>query len=73
LTEGKWRIITSSDDGVRIQINGKVVLENWNWHGPERNEATFDHPSATTQAEIVVEHFEIDGHSELKLDLEPVK
>lgn len=73
LTEGKWRIITSSDDGVRIQINGKVVLENWTWHGPERNEATFDHPSATTQAVIVVEHFEIDGHSELKLDLEPVK
>ena len=73
LTEGKWRIITSSDDGVRIQINGKVVLENWNWHGPERNEATFDHPSATTPTEIVVEHFEIDGHSELKLDLEPVR
>ncbi len=73
LTEGKWRIITSSDDGVRIQINGKVVLENWTWHGPERNEATFDHPSATTLAVIVVEHFEIDGHSELKLDLEPVK
>jgi hypothetical protein len=73
LTEGKWRISTSSDDGVRIQINGKVVLENWTWHGPERNEATFDHPSATTQAVIVVEHFEIDGHSELKLDLEPVK
>lgn len=73
LTEGKWRILTSSDDGVRVQINGKVVLENWTWHGPERNEATFDHPSATTQAVIVVEHFEIDGHSELKLDLEPVK
>ncbi len=73
LTEGKWRIVTSSDDGVRIRINGKVVLENWTWHGPERNEATFDHPSATTQAEILVEHFEIDGHSELKLDLEPVR
>ena len=69
LTEGKWRIITSSDDGVRVQINGKVVLENWTWHGPTPNEAAYEQ-AAEGEVEIEVEHFEIDGYSVLKVDLE---
>ncbi len=70
LPAGRWKITTRSDDGVRVQVNGTVVLENWTWHGPERDEAAFE-TSAPGSVELVVEHFELDGHSELSFDLEP--
>ena len=70
LPAGRWKLVTRSDDGVRIQVNGTVVLENWTWHGPERDEAAFE-TSESGSVELVVEHFEIDGHSEFFLDLEP--
>ena len=70
LPAGRWKLLTRSDDGVRIQVNGAVVLENWTWHGPERDEAAFE-TSEPGSVELVVEHFEIDGHSEFFLDLEP--
>jgi hypothetical protein len=70
LPAGRWKITTRSDDGVRVQVNGTVVLENWTWHGPERDEAAFE-TSALGSVELVVEHFELDGHSELSFDLEP--
>ena len=70
LPAGRWKLVTRSDDGVRIQVNGAVVLENWTWHGPERDEAAFE-TSESGSVELVVEHFEIDGHSEFFLDLEP--
>lgn len=70
LPAGRWKIVTRSDDGVRVRVNGTVVLENWTWHGPERDEAAFE-TSETGSVELVVEHFEIDGHSEFFLDLEP--
>jgi parallel beta-helix repeat protein len=71
LPAGSWRWITRSDDGVRVTVDDKVLIENWTWHGPERNEAILklDQPATLR---IEVEHFEIDGHSELSLDIEPV-
>jgi parallel beta-helix repeat protein len=70
LPVGRWKVVTRSDDGVRVQVNGTVVLENWTWHGPERDEAAFE-TSESGSVELIVEHFEIDGHSEFSLDLEP--
>ena len=69
LPKGRWVLRTSSDDGVRVRVDGQVVLENWTWHGPERNEATFE-ASGDREVLIEVEHFEIDGHAELQVDLE---
>ena len=69
LPKGGWVLRTSSDDGMRVRVDGRVVLENWTWHGPERNEASFEAPGVRDVL-IEVEHFEIDGHSELKVELE---
>jgi parallel beta-helix repeat protein len=71
LPAGKWRVTTLSDDGIRVRVNGQTVLENWTWHGPTRDVATFEQP-AHGEAEIEVEHFEIDGYAVLRLDLEPL-
>ena len=41
------------------------------WHGPTPDEGIFEQFVAG-EAEIIVEHFEIDGDASLKLDLEAV-
>ena len=70
LPAGTWILRTSSDDGIRVRVDGKALIENWSWHGPERNEATFEAPG-DRDILIEAEHFEIDGHAELRLDIEP--
>lgn len=69
LPKGKWILRASSDDGIRVRVDGEVVIENWTWHGPERNEATFESPGDRNLL-IEVEHFEIDGHAELDVQIE---
>ncbi len=71
LGAGRWRLTTLSDDGVRVLVDGKPVIENWTWHGPTRDsgEIVLDEPRAV---EIVVEHFEIDGNAVLQLNIEKV-
>ena len=72
LTPGKWRVRTLSDDGVRVMVDGKPVLENWTWHAPTPNTGEFD-VATEHLAEITVEHFEIDGYAVLEFGLEPVE
>jgi len=48
------------------------VLENWTWHGPTPDSAVFTQ-SADDDVAMEVEHFEIDGFSVLRLDLEKVE
>ncbi len=66
LPAGKWEFITRSDDGVRVTVDGKPVIENWTWHGPTRDVGVLELPKDKT-VEIVVEHFEIDGYAVLEL------
>ena len=72
LPAGKWRVSTRSDDGVRVMVNGKTVIENWTHHGAavDRGEFTMD---ADGEAEIVVEYFEIFGAAVLEFEIEAVK
>ena len=70
LSAGKWTFSTLSDDGVRVTVDGRPVIDNWTWHGPTRDEGTLTLESATT-VEITIEHFEIDGYATLELDVAP--
>jgi parallel beta-helix repeat protein len=63
-------ITTLSDDGVRVLVDGKVVQEDWTWHGPTEHKAQVTlEPGEHT---IVVEHFELDGYAVLRLDVRPL-
>ncbi len=68
LTAGAWEFVTLSDDGARVIVDGKPVIENWTWHGPTRNTGTLTLPTDKT-VEVVVEHFEIDGYAVLELGI----
>ena len=70
LPRGRYELRTVSDDGVRVFVGGKKVLENWTWHGPTENKATVELEAG--EHSIVVEHFEIDGWAVLQLDLRPL-
>lgn len=70
LSAGTWEFTTLSDDGIRITVDGKPVIENWAWHGPTRDAGVLElHEDKTV--EIVVEHFEIDGYAVLELGVAP--
>ena len=71
LPAGRWRLATLSDDGVRVTLGGRTLIENWNWHGPTPDEAIYEQ-AITGEVEIQVEHFEIDGHAVLRFELAPL-
>ena len=70
LPKGRWRFRTSSDDGVRVLVNDRPVIENWTWHVPTTNDGVFEQPTES-EVPIVVEYFEIDGFATLRLEIEP--
>jgi len=70
LAKGFYEITTTSDDGVRVLVDGKVVQEDWTWHGPTEHRAQLQLDAG--EHEIVVEHFEIDGYAVLRLGLAPL-
>jgi hypothetical protein len=69
--KGSWKITTTSDDGVRVLVDGKPVIENWTWHGPTKNEGTFT-VEKDGEVAVGVEYFEIDGYSTLELEISAV-
>jgi len=70
LPKGKWRFSTLSDDGVRVTVDGKAVIENWQWHPPKRDEGVIE-LAADKTVEIIVEYFEIDGFAVLEFEIAP--
>ncbi|MGE3108904.1 MAG: right-handed parallel beta-helix repeat-containing protein [Phycisphaerales bacterium] len=72
LTPGTYRVKTLSDDGVRVIVGGKTLVERWDWHSPQADSAelTIDSP---TDVAFIVEHFEIDGYAVLDFSIEAVR
>lgn len=71
LPVGKYEVRTVSDDGVRLTIDGKRVIDNWTWHPPHEDkvEVTLEQGKHA----IRLEHFEIDGFAQLQLVLKPIQ
>ena len=69
LPVGAWRIETVSDDGVRVRVDGRTVIDNWTHHGPtvDSTRLEFETPSEHL---IEVEHFELDGWATLSVRIE---
>jgi len=67
---GKWRLSTVSDDGIRVWVDGNLVVDDWTHHGPTPHDVDLD--LAAGKHAIRVEHFEIDGWAALQVSLAPV-
>lgn len=68
---GQHRLRVRSDDGVRVMLDGKVVLENWTWHAPTNDEAVFEVTAG--EHTLALEYFQIDGAYALGLELDRVE
>lgn len=66
---GNYTLNVTSDDGVRVFVDGKKVLEDWTWHAPKLDKV--DIKLTVGEHTIRVEHFEIDGYATLKVALAP--
>lgn len=71
LPAGKYKVATVSDDGIRVWVDGKLVVDDWTWHPPKENDAEVS--LAEGEHKIRIEHFEIDGMAQLQFSLEPAK
>ena len=67
---GDWIVQTDSDDGVRVLLDGKILIDHWNRHGTTIDQAIF---SMTEQKDVTmtVLYFELDGAAKLDLRVLP--
>jgi len=72
LPKGRWVLRVMSDDGVRVTVDGRAVIENWTWHGPSEDRTEFVQDE-DREVEVGLEYFEIDGAAILRLDIERVE
>jgi hypothetical protein len=64
--KGTFTIRTLSDDGVRVLVDGKPIIDDWSWHPPRESRGTVTFEERT-EVELRVEHFELDGFATLRL------
>lgn len=65
LPAGRYLIRTISDDGIRVFVDDRLVLEHWSVHGSEVREV----PLSAGKHNLRVEYFQGDGWAELRFDL----
>lgn len=70
LEAGRWELRTTSDDGIRVWLDGQMVIDDWTWHAAREHRHSF-RLSAPREVELRVEHFELDGYATLTVRLVP--
>jgi hypothetical protein len=66
---GTYELEITSDDGVRVHLDGKKVFEDWTYHGPKTDLVRVQ---LGGQHRLKVEHFELNGFSTLQVRIRPV-
>jgi hypothetical protein len=66
---GRWRIKTTSDDGIRVWLDDKLIIDDWTWHAPKDHTYEFD-VEQPRELNLRVEHFELDGNAVLSVQIE---
>jgi hypothetical protein len=69
LAKGRSRIVVDGDDGVRVWINGKLVIDDWSY---PRRAQSIGHWEQETDGEVdaAVEYFENTGWAQLRVSIE---
>jgi len=66
-TTGSYTFYTQSDDGVRLSIDGNLVVENWTLHASAENASAPIVLEGGTYVSVVMEYFENAGYSVAQL------
>ena len=70
--DDEFTVYTRSDDGVRMWLDGKQVIDDWRGHGPERNEAKIRLAKGQS-VELKLEYFQGGGGGMVQLGWEGPK
>jgi nitrous oxidase accessory protein NosD len=65
LAAGAYRLRSISDDGIRVWIDGKLVIDRWNVHESVVDEAALTGGSH----DLRVRYFQADGWTELRVEI----
>jgi hypothetical protein len=65
LAKGVYTLRTISDDGIRVWVDDKLVIDNWKAHGSEVNAVEIP-PGRHT---LRVEYYQVDGWVELRVEI----
>lgn len=67
---GDYTIELTGDDGIRMWVDDKLVIDEWHYQGP----TTYTYKAKLTgKNKLRVEHFQLDGYSALQLKIKPGK
>jgi chitodextrinase/glucose/arabinose dehydrogenase len=65
---GSYTFATTTDDGVRLWVNGQLLINNWTDHGPTTDQATVSLPlTAGQRYDVRLEFYENGGGAVAKL------
>ncbi|GAA2619908.1 hypothetical protein GCM10010399_58760 [Dactylosporangium fulvum] len=67
LDAGTYRFSATGDDGIRVKLDGNVVIDGWSDHAPTTY--TADVPIAAGQHTVVVEYYESGGGAAARFSL----
>jgi parallel beta-helix repeat protein len=65
LVSGQHTLRTISDDGVRVWVDGRLVIDSWTPHESKVDSA----PLGSGRHDIRVEYYQLQGWTELRLDI----
>jgi hypothetical protein len=65
---GRHILDITSDDGVRVFLDGRMIHEDWTYHGPTTVSIPVELGGRHT---IKIEHFELDGYSTIAASFRP--
>ncbi len=66
---GTYRFVVTSDDGIRLYLDGRLLLDHWDVHTPAIDEVEVD---LSGQHNLLIEHFETGGLATLDFRIVPV-
>lgn len=70
ITKGKYKIMLTSDDGVKLYLDGKLLIDRWDVH-----ESTVDEIEVMLNGRhtIEIEHFDAGGLANLDFQISPAR
>ncbi|HUT32345.1 MAG TPA: PA14 domain-containing protein [Planctomycetota bacterium] len=66
--DGSYRFITTSDDGVRLSIAGKRIIDNWTDHGTTEDAGSIELKAGSH--DLLLEFYENSGGATIRLEWE---
>ncbi len=67
--QGRYNLDVTSDDGVRVFVDGKLTIEDWTHHSPVTDSVPVYLQKGTHR--IHIDYFQLDGYATLRFRLRP--